>query len=141
MSRTFTAANTLPAICALIAAAVAYLKTESVSARSLFVGELVLEEMLTNIVKYSFDDDVPHQIEVRAEKMDDRVRLELRDDGHPFDPTAAPEPVAGKALAEMKVGGRGISLVRKFADKIEYRRKGEWNILQLEFSANRKTAG
>jgi hypothetical protein len=33
----------------------------------------------------------------------------------------------------MKVGGRGISLVRKFVSEIGYRREEGWNILSLGF--------
>jgi anti-sigma regulatory factor (Ser/Thr protein kinase) len=140
MARTFTAENTVPSICALIAEAVSYLRAEGVASRPLFVSELVLEEMLTNIVKYSFDDDLPHHIEVTAETTGDSIRLELRDDGHVFDPTLAPEPKPGTPLSEMKVGGRGISLVRKFSDEIEYRRENDWNILRIRFSGNRAAA-
>ena len=137
MSRTFTAENSIPAICKLIEGAVAYLRQEGVGAKGLFISELVLEEMLTNIVKYSFDDDLSHRIEVFAEAVGDCVRLELRDDGHRFDPTLAPKPPPGQPLAEMKAGGRGISLVQKFTDEIEYRREEGRNVLRLAFPAHR----
>jgi anti-sigma regulatory factor (Ser/Thr protein kinase) len=133
MSRTFLAENTTPAICRLIEEVVAYLKGEGLTPRSLFISELVLEEMLTNIIKYSYDDELVHQIKVEAAVRGDRVHLQLHDDGHRFDPTQAEALPAGVPLAEMKVGGRGISLVRKFVSEIGYRREEGWNILSLGF--------
>ena len=112
-----------------------YLKGEGLTPRSLFISELVLEEMLTNIIKYSYDDTLVHQIKVGATVQDERVTLELYDDGHPFDPTQAADLPSGVPLAEMKVGGRGIGLVRKFVSEINYRREDGWNILALAYPA------
>lgn len=56
------------------------------------------------------------------------------DDGAPFDPTAYVLPELPSSLADASGGGRGIRLVRHFADQLLHRRKADGNQLTLVFS-------
>jgi serine/threonine-protein kinase RsbW len=66
------------------------------------------------------------------------MKVEVEDDGRPFNPLEAPPPDIGKPLAEREVGGLGIHLVRKMMDELEYRRENDKNLLILK-TKNRKT--
>ena len=109
-----------------------------------FAIGLILDEWLTNIIKYAHpgedavhatdDDDTPfHLITVRLALDEEGFEIEVRDDGVYFDPTAAPSRVDDTHLPveERKVGGWGLDLVRRTADEVSYRREGDRNIFTL----------
>ena len=135
MMRTFTAENSLDAIVVLMRAASAFVKEQGVSPRSRFITDLVLEEVLTNIVKYSYGDQARHEIEVGAGVSAGQVTLEFRDDGRPFDPLQAPPPKFGEPVKTQRLGGRGIHLVKVFVKECRYRHENGRNILTVEFPA------
>jgi anti-sigma regulatory factor (Ser/Thr protein kinase) len=133
MKRSFAAENTLDSVFGLIHETKSYLKSREASTRALFITELVLEEILTNIVKYAYDDKATHSIEVVAEIVANQVILEIRDDGDAFDPLTAPPPEAGLPVQAQHIGGRGIQLVKTFVKQAGYFREDGWNILTLAF--------
>jgi sigma-B regulation protein RsbU (phosphoserine phosphatase) len=93
---------------------------------------LVLEEIITNVISYGYDDGLQHEILVRLSWKDPNMKVEVEDDGRPFNPLKAPPPDMGKPLTEMKVGGLGIHFVREKMDELEYRRENDRNLLILK---------
>jgi sigma-B regulation protein RsbU (phosphoserine phosphatase) len=93
---------------------------------------LVLEEIITNVISYGYDDGLEHQISVRLSLKDPNMKVEVEDDGRSFNPLEAPPPDMGKPLTEMQVGGLGIHLVREMMDELEYRRENHKNLLLLK---------
>ncbi|MBU2650600.1 MAG: ATP-binding protein [Bacteroidetes bacterium] len=93
---------------------------------------LLLEEIVTNIVFYAYDDEKDHSIVLSFEKIGNQIRIEVKDDGKPFNILEAREPdIEGKSLNERKIGGLGIHFVRHFSDEIHYDRKNDENILTI----------
>jgi sigma-B regulation protein RsbU (phosphoserine phosphatase) len=92
---------------------------------------LVLEEIITNVISYGYKDGLGHEISVRLSWKDPNIKVEVEDDGRPFNPLEAPPPDMVKPLAERNVGGLGIHLVREMMDELEYRRESDKNILVL----------
>jgi anti-sigma regulatory factor (Ser/Thr protein kinase) len=135
MTQTYTAENTLEAILVLMREAGAFIKAQAASPRTHFITDLVLEEVLTNIVKYSYEDQARHEIEVAAAVSAGQVSLEFRDDGRAFDPIQAPPPKFGEPVKTQKLGGRGIHLVKVFVKDCAYRRENGWNIQTFQFPA------
>ena len=95
----------------------------------LYAINLALDEILTNIISYGYMDEAEHHIEVRIAVTSDEVVATVEDDARPFDPTAAPAPATDAALAERKIGGLGIHLVRQLMDRVEYHRVDQKNCL------------
>jgi sigma-B regulation protein RsbU (phosphoserine phosphatase) len=93
---------------------------------------LAMEEILTNIISYGYTDNREHEVKVRLSAQLGEVRVEIEDDGQPFNPLEAPEPEITKPLEERKIGGLGIHLVRKLMDSLEYKRQGERNLLTIK---------
>ena len=89
--------------------------------------KLVLEELVTNVISYAHDDDADHEICVRVSIAQDQIRVEVEDDGRPFDPMGAPPLDTTAPLDQRRIGGAGIHLVRSFADDVHYRRRGGRN--------------
>jgi anti-sigma regulatory factor (Ser/Thr protein kinase) len=84
-----------------------------------FAMNLALEELFTNIVKYSADNgqDVSVHLDIAGRDL----VIKITDfDVEPFDVTRAKKVDPGKSLEERNVGGIGLHLVRNFVDKITY---------------------
>ena len=92
---------------------------------------LVLEEALTNIILYGFDDGSRHSIEVNFKKTGDELSISVVDDGHAYDPTLKADPDITLSVEDRPVGGLGIFLIKKIMDKVEYQRKENRNYLIL----------
>jgi sigma-B regulation protein RsbU (phosphoserine phosphatase) len=106
---------------------------DGVSDETRFKMMLALEEAVSNVIKNAFDGvPLPHRIEVRLDISATSVVAEVVDNGHPFDPTAAPDPDLSLPLEERHPGGLGILLMRRVMDRLQYRRSGGSNILRLE---------
>ncbi len=94
--------------------------------------ELALEEALVNVVSYAYDE--PGGMLRLSSFIDDAHALwciQIEDEGKPFDIESAGEPDIDAPLAERKIGGLGVYLIRKLMDGVRYERKGSRNILTL----------
>jgi serine/threonine-protein kinase RsbW len=96
-----------------------------------FSLNLVLEEALTNINDYGFDDDDEHAIEIYFIKTGDELSISIIDDGHEYDPTLVADPDITLSAEDRSIGGLGIFLIKKIMDKVEYQRKENRNYLTL----------
>ena len=112
-------------------AANAALEAAGLTAEAVYRANLGLEEILTNILKYGYDDPAEHRIAVRIEAGPELLRLSIADDGHRFDPRQAPAPRLDRPLSERRAGGLGIHLVLAKMDQVDYRRVDGRNILEL----------
>ena len=92
---------------------------------------LVLEEALSNIILYGFEDNNQHSIEINFKMEGDQLTVSLIDDGQPYDPTLKDDPDTTLSAEERPVGGLGIFLIKKIMDNVEYERKSNKNFLVL----------
>lgn len=96
--------------------------------------QLCLEEMVLNVINYSFEDEAEHEIHVDFRfQIDSRVvTVDILDDGRKFDPlTQVPKPDTDAKLEDRTVGGLGVHFVRTFMDDANYRHEGGKNRLTL----------
>lgn len=104
-----------------------YLQQQHVGAQALYNSELVLEEVLTNTIKYAFQDGADHCIEVEIAVAHDAVAMRFTDDGVPFDPSR-PSPQAQPAtIQEAQIGGLGLTLIRSACRQLTYAREAGRN--------------
>jgi len=101
-----------------------------------FALNLSLEEILTNVIRYGYDDNDEHIIQVRLNLYRGQVYIEVEDDGRPFNPMEAEAPDIHKPLDERPIGGLGIHLVKNHVDSLRYVRKGGRNLLIMKKKAN-----
>lgn len=93
---------------------------------------IVLEELVTNIVKYGYVNRQGGYAEVALELDDTRLTMEIVDNADPFDPFKdAPAPDFDTAVEDREVGGLGIHIVRALTDEVHYARTEGRNVLQL----------
>jgi len=90
---------------------------------------LALDEAITNIVFYAYDDADDHEIGVRISLAQGMLTAEIVDDGRAFDPLQVAAPDLAAPLEERAIGGLGVHLMRHLVDDIQYRRDGGRNHL------------
>ncbi len=76
---------------------------------------LILNELLTNVLKYAFPDGRTGEVRVRLARDGDRLHLQVRDNGVGYDPNA----IRGEESS-----GFGLDMVRTFANKLQ----AEWEV-------------
>lgn len=96
-----------------------------------FLADLVIEELVTNTIKYGYDDGGAHRIRVDVEFHDGSLCIAVRDNGHPFDPLQQDAPDLTLAAEERPIGGLGIHLVRQMTDSVSYERRDGENIVRV----------
>lgn len=89
---------------------------------TVFVINLVLDELITNAVTHGSFEMPDPTVDVHLETDGHNVTLTMEDNGSPFDPTQMkPEDVdTSSALEDRQVGGLGLHLVRTFAHDMSY---------------------
>ena len=93
--------------------------------------ELAVNEALTNIMTYAYCDDAQHDIVVELRAQPDRIRVEVEDDGVPFNPLDLPIEEPPESLEKSRPAGRGIPLMRSFMDELHYLRRDSRNVLTM----------
>ena len=111
--------------------AVRFIEARGVGERAVYLANLTIEEMGTNIIKYGYDDTAVHEILLRLEIHPEVLLLVLEDDGHEFNPVKAPEPDLNRPAEDRVPGGLGIHLVRKMVEQMDYMRCGGRNRLTV----------
>ena len=96
------------------------------------VANLVLDELVSNVIKYAYDDTHEHQIRVTVEVQPHLLIISVEDDGKPFNPLHAPEPNLDLPIEERPLGGLGVHIVKAIADAVDYRRDEDCNIVRVE---------
>ncbi|HUN50786.1 MAG TPA: ATP-binding protein [Candidatus Sulfotelmatobacter sp.] len=94
--------------------------------------QVILEELLTNVVKYGYAEPAGQgSISVALALERGRLSIEFDDDGVAFDPLTHQPPDLERAVEERPVGGLGLHILRALADEAHYRRQGGRNHLSL----------
>ena len=79
---------------------------------------LSLEEALINAIRHGNKMDKDKSVFLKVDVDNDRLEIEVKDEGSGFDYENIPSPTQGENL--QKVSGRGIFLMKNFMDKVEF---------------------
>jgi serine/threonine-protein kinase RsbW len=77
--------------------------------------KLALTEACSNVVRHAYKEQPTGEVEVRYELDEDKLSVEVVDEGIGFDPEAA----AAAAGDELDEGGLGISIIRAIVDELD----------------------
>jgi anti-sigma regulatory factor (Ser/Thr protein kinase) len=92
---------------------------------------VIVEELFSNIVRFAYEDNLEHAIEIRMNRNENSIEIEIIDDGIAFDPLEfCEDPLRDPALVAS--GGMGLTLVQTFSNKMTYQRIGDKNQLRIE---------
>lgn len=89
---------------------------------TVFVINLVLDELITNAVTHGSFEVPDPTVDVHLETNGENVTLTMEDNGSPFDPTQmkSEDVDTSSVLEDRPVGGLGLHLVRTFAHDMSY---------------------
>ena len=90
---------------------------------------IAIDEIYSNIVKFSGATEVTLIVEIRKATLS--ARLTFIDNGKPYDPIKQADPDITLPAEEREVGGLGIFIVKKTMDSVCYRRNGDKNELAI----------
>jgi serine/threonine-protein kinase RsbW len=94
--------------------------------------ELALEEATLNIIQHAYGGR-GGKLELCCTPVQGGLEIRLVDEGPPFNPLEAPALESVTDIASMRIGGKGIHLIRGLTDELSYHRDGEQNVLTLRF--------
>jgi serine/threonine-protein kinase RsbW len=127
-------ANDFAALGELMDGATGFLESQGVDAQAVYRINLALEEMVTNIIKYGYDELGRHKIEVALDVGADEVAMVIVDDGHDFNPVLHEGKQPAAKPEDREIGGWGIHLMKKLLDRMDHRREEGRNILEIKIS-------
>jgi len=90
--------------------------------------KVAVEELFTNICKYSSADRSVGRISIQITINAELVQIEMADSGHPFNPWESDDPNLDIPPEDREIGGLGIFLVKQLMDHVSYRRVDNRNI-------------
>lgn len=108
-------------------AILAYLEPFGVASAVINRLEVVLEELVSNVVRHAQDAT---RVRLTAAMFEDSVCLCVEDDGAAFDPLAATDPRPFDTLEDAPIGGLGIPLVKRLSRSLAYERSGNRNLVR-----------
>ena len=104
-------------------------REQGLSDKKIHEIELVLEEALVNVFHYAYPGKDGEVEVICRTDPGGRLIIETIDTGLPFDPLSLEDPDLTLDVAERKVGGLGVYLMKTLMDEVHYRREGNKNIL------------
>ncbi len=113
--------NQLPEIHRLADLVDAFFSDRGLPPKLSYNFKLALDEIITNIVSYGYDDENEHAIDVRLEVIDGVVEAEVVDDAKAYNPLDAKEPDVTADLDDRPIGGLGVFFVKELMDDVRYR--------------------
>ena len=114
---------------ASLAPALAFVRASFAGADAKAVAAMMnaTDEVTSNIVNYS--GATAYRIE--AERTFDRLRLRISDDGRAYNPLSHVDPDTHAAIEDRPIGGLGLVVVKRLADRVAYSREDGRNVLTL----------
>lgn len=102
------------------------------SDKEIYAIQLAADEASSNIIEHAYAGMTGGKLEIDLSTTDKMLKIVMRDQGKPFDPSSVPEPNVKADLSERKIGGLGMYLMRKLMDEVTYESSSErGNILTM----------
>ncbi len=81
---------------------------------------LAVGEAVGNVIKHAYKGSAEGRFVVRCDAVDGGLEVWIRDEGEPFEVSHAPD----LAPEELRVGGRGLYLMRTIMDEVVFNETG-----------------
>ena len=94
------------------------LRSENIDESIIFDIRLCAEEAIKNSILHGNKKSKEKSVFIAYSLKGDKFNMEIEDEGHGFDPLKLPDPTRKENL--LMEGGRGVFLMQKLMDKIEY---------------------
>lgn len=109
-----------------------FLTNNAVDEHAVAAVELVVEEAVTNVLRYGFEGVAEEpSIDIDLQVDLDEVQVLIVDNGKPFDPTDSGGVLLPDSLDDAQVGGLGLLMIRNTATHMSYERRDGRNRFTL----------
>ena len=81
-----------------------------------------LTEAVTNAITHGNHYDENKVVQINLQKKSDTIAIRVSDQGCGFDPESVPDPTCDENIC--KCGGRGVFLMQRLCDQIQYKDDG-----------------
>ncbi len=81
-----------------------------------------LTEAVTNAITHGNHYDENKVVKINLQKKSDTIAIRVSDQGCGFDPNSVPDPTCDENIC--KCGGRGVFLMQRLCDQIQYKDNG-----------------
>ena len=109
----------------------AVLREQGVPTEAINDVELAADEAVTNVIEHAYQYDARRTVGVEMLLEKNLLRILIRDNGEAFTPAERPPVDLDQHIAERRTGGLGVHLMHQLMDKVEHRREGGENVLEL----------
>jgi serine/threonine-protein kinase RsbW len=103
------------------------------SRHDIFSVHLAVDEALVNAYRHGNQMDPAKHIHCSCHASPQKVRVEITDEGHGFNPDKLPDPTDSDHL--LRPCGRGVMLMRAFMSRVEFLDGGNHVLLEKELGA------
>lgn len=114
-----------------------HLLSHGIEPASVAAVELLVEEYVTNTLRYGYEDTGLRWVDISLEIEDAVIDIVIEDDAGAFDPIAAVTAALPTSLDEAGVGGLGLTMIQKSAQSLAYERVGGRNRLNARVARRR----
>ena len=83
---------------------------------------LTLSEAATNAIVHGNKENPNKKVTIRCKLVDKKLVISVKDEGAGFDPSNIPDPLKEENL--LNVGGRGVYLIKEYADELRFEENG-----------------
>ena len=97
-----------------------YSKENKLTEKTVHDIQMALDELLTNIVNYGYEDTDEHQIDIHFGVNDAAVKVEIVDDSKPYNILEKDNPDISLSMEDKPIGGLGIFLIKKLMSNVDY---------------------
>ncbi|MDD3894887.1 MAG: ATP-binding protein [Syntrophomonadaceae bacterium] len=109
-----------------------FCEQNKVAANKLFAIQLIIEELVSNIIKYGSSARADEIISIELVSAADLITLTIQDNSNAFNPLKSNEPDIALSAEERDPGGLGLFLVRKKVRSLSYEYKDGVNTVKAE---------
>ena len=115
-----------------------FLRSRKVNDSAIFDIRLCVEEVVKNAIIHGNKGNRELPVNISYALKGNEFSIEVEDQGEGFKPEKVPDPTKGENL--YREGGRGVFLIHKLMDKIEYNDRGN-KIFMVKFIDKDKGEG
>jgi len=91
---------------------------------------IAVEEIFVNIAHYAYPDG-EGDISISLLISQDKLVMEFKDRGIPYDPLSREDPDTSLSAEEREIGGLGIFMVKNMMDDVNYRYEDGYNVMTI----------
>lgn len=95
---------------------------------------LSLSEAVTNAIVHGNKERDDRRVTVTSSCSDDTLTISVEDEGEGFDLSELPDPLKDENL--LKQGGRGVFLIRQYADGADFSKGGSRLTMKFDLAGN-----